>query len=202
MKLYYFPGACSLASHIALREAGLRFELVGVDKHTKIGSDGRDLNQINPKSCVPALVLDSGEVLTENAVVLQYIADRNPAANLAPLTGTMERYRLMEWLNFLSSELHKPFNPLFRPEVSDGAKEYARANLTARLDYLQRALPATAFVMGELFTVADAYLFTVLKWGNYVNIDIGHWPQLEAYVARIGARQHVREALRVEGLVQ
>src|ERR1700726_2271076 len=137
MKLYYLSAACSLASNIALREAGLKFELVKVDRRTKKAADGLDFNEVNPKGYVPALPLDNGEVLTENVAVLQYIADRNPAANLAPPAGTMERYRLMEWLSFINSEVHKGFSPLFSAQATDEVKQYARSGLTERLDYLQ-----------------------------------------------------------------
>jgi glutathione S-transferase len=200
MKLYYLSGACSLAANIALREAGLKFELVKVDRHTKKAADGLDFNEVNPKGYVPALTLDNGEVLTENVTVLQYIADRNPAAKLAPAAGTMERYRLMEWLSFINSELHKGFTPLFRQDAPQDTKQYARNNLTTRLDYLQRALGAKTFLMGEQFTVADAYLFTVLSWGEHVNLDIGKWPQVKRLVERVGARPHVIEARQAEGL--
>jgi glutathione S-transferase len=202
VKLYYIPAACSLASNIALREAGLKFELVRVDKHTKRAADGLDFNEVNPKSYVPALTLDNGEVLTENVTVLQYIADRNPAAKLAPPAGTLERYRLMEWLSFINSELHKSFAPLFRQDAPEDSKQYARNNLSVRFDYLQRVMGAKPFLMGEQYTVADPYLFTVLSWGGYTNIDLGKWPQLKRYVERIGARPHVIEALKTEGLVK
>ena len=198
MKLYYLTGACSLASNIALREAGLKFELVKVDRKTKKAADGLDFTEVNPKGYVPALTLDNGEVLTENVVVLQYIADRNPAAKLAPAAGTLERYRLMEWLSFINSEIHKSFSPLFRQDAPEGAKEYARKNITARLEYLQRALGSGNFVMGEQFTVADAYLFTVLGWGGHVGIDLGQWPQLKRFHERVGARPHVIAALQSE----
>jgi glutathione S-transferase len=198
MKLYYFAAACSLASNIVLREAGLEFQLVRIDKHTKKADDGRDFNEVNPKGYVPALRLDSGEVLTENVAVLQYIADRNPAAKLAPACGTMERYHLMEWLGFINSELHKSFVPLFRPEAPDGAKEFARTNLTLRLEYLHRALGSNTFLMGEQFTIADAYLFTVLSWGAYVKLDFSRWPQLARFVERVGKRPAVIEALQAE----
>jgi glutathione S-transferase len=202
MKLYYFAAACSQASNIALREAGLKFELVKVDRHTKKAADGLDFNEVNPKGYVPALTLDSGEVLTENVAVLQYIADRNPAAKLAPPAGTMERYRLMEWLSFINSEVHKNFSPMFRKDAPEGAKQYVRKILTTRLEYLQGALGSRSVLMGEQFTVADCYLFTVLSWGSYVNLDIGQWPQLKRYVERVGARPHVIEALKSEGLVK
>ena len=202
MKLYYFPAACSQASNIALREAGLKFELVKVDRHTKKAADGLDFNEVNPKGYVPALTLDSGEVLTENVTVLQYIADRNPAAKLAPAAGTMQRYRLMEWLSFINSEVHKAFSPLFRQDAPEDTKQYTRKNLVTRFDYLERALGTKAFLMGEQFTVADAYLFTVLSWGEHVNLDIGKWPQLKRYVERVGARPHVIAARKAEGLVK
>lgn len=202
MKLYFLTGACSLASNIALREAGLGFELVKVDRRTKRTADGLDFNEVNPKGYVPALRLDNGEVLTENVAVLQYIADRNPAAKLAPPAGTMERYRLMEWLSFISSEVHKQFTPLFRQEAPEGTKEYARKNLDARLGYLQRTIGSRTFVMGEQFTVADAYLYTVLSWGAHVDVDLGQWPELKRYVERIGQRPHVIEARKAEGLTR
>lgn len=202
MKLYYLSGACSLASNIALREAGLKFELVKVDRHTKKAADGLDFKEVNPKGYVPAITLDNGEVLTENVTVLQYIADRNPAAKLAPAFGTMERYRLMEWLSFINSEIHKTFSPLFRQDAADAVKEYARKALSGRLDYLQQAWGSRSFLMGEQFTVADAYLYTVLGWGAHVGIDIGQWPQLKRFHERVGARPHVIEALKSEGLAK
>jgi glutathione S-transferase len=200
MKLYYLRGACSLAANIALRDAGLKFELVKVDRKTKKAADGLDYNEVNPKGYVPALTLDNGEVLTENVTVLQYIADRNPAAKLAPAAGTMERYRLMEWLSFINSEIHKSFTPLFRQDAADEVKQYARKNLTGRFDYLQRALGSKQFLMGEQYTVADAYLFTVLGWARHVDIDLGNWPQLKRYFDGVAARPNVTEALRSEGL--
>jgi glutathione S-transferase len=200
MKLYYLTGACSLASSIALRDAGLKFELIKVDRKTRKAADGLDFNEVNPKGYVPALQLDNGEVLTENVAVLQYIADRNPAAKLAPAAGTMERYRLMEWLSFINSEIHKGFSPLFRQDASEDVKQYTRKNLTNRLDYLQRALGSKKFVMGEQYTVADPYLFTVLSWGEHVGIDLATWPQLKRYVDGIGTRANVIEARRAEGL--
>jgi glutathione S-transferase len=200
VKLYYMTGACSLASAISLLEAGLKFELVKVDRHTRKTADGLDFSDVNPKGYVPALRLDNGEVLTENVAVLQYIADRNPAAKLAPAAGTLERYRLVEWLGFISSEIHKSFTPLFRKDLPEDGKQYSRKNLTLRLDYLQRVITNRAFLMGEQFTVADAYLFTVLGWAKHVDVDIG--PQLERYVERIGARPHVIEAMKAEGLVK
>ncbi len=202
MKLYYMPSACSQASNIALREAGLAFELVKVDRHTKKAADGLDYNTVNPKGYVPALTLDNGETLTENVTVLQYIADQSPAAKLAPPAGTMERYRLMEWLSFINSEIHKSFGPLFRKDAPDDTKNYARQNITTRAAWsnVQRALGSKTFLMGEQFTVADAYLFVVLSWGARAGIDLAQWPQLQGLVARVGARPNVIEALKSEGL--
>jgi glutathione S-transferase len=199
MKLYITPGTCSTASNIALREAGIPFEIAKVDKRTK-RVDGVEFVTINPKGYVPALRLDNGQLLTENVVVLQYIADLNPAAKLAPPAGTMERYHLLEWLSFINSELHKSFSPLFSPEATEETKAYARNHLAKRLGYLEGALGDNKYLMGDQFTVADAYLFTVLGWGVYVGVDIG--PKLKGYVDRIRARPHVIEALTSEGLTR
>jgi glutathione S-transferase len=202
MKLYYFSGACSLASNIALREAGLKFELVKVDRRTRKTADGLDFDEVNPKGYVPALRLDDGEVLTENIAVLQYIADRSPATRLAPPSGTMERYHLVEWLAFVSTEIHKSFSPLFRDDAHAEVKQYARKHIASRLDYLDRAIGSRPFLMGEQFTVADAYLFTVLGWGRYVDVELARWPQLQRHHERVGARPHVIEALKSEGLLK
>lgn len=199
MRLYISPGACSMASNIALREAGIQFEVSKVDKRTK-RADGVDFATINPKGYVPALRLDDGQVLTENVVVLQYIADLNPAARLAPPAGTFERYRLQEWLSFINSELHKSFSPLFSSEATDDAKTYARNYLAKRLSYLEGALGDKQYLMGDQFTVADAYLFTVLGWGAHVGVEIG--PKLKSYVERVRARPHVIEAMTAEGLIR
>ncbi|MBV8877278.1 MAG: glutathione transferase GstA [Gammaproteobacteria bacterium] len=202
MKLYYFSGACSLASNIALREAGLNFELVKVDRRTRKTGDGLDYNEVNPKGYVPALRLGNGEVLTENIAVLQYIADQSPAAKLAPPAGTMDRYRLIEWLAFISTEIHKSFSPLFRDDAHAEVKQHARKHITARLGYLNGAMGSRSFVMGEQFTVADAYLFTVLGWGRYVDVQLAQWPHLQRHHERVGARPHVIEALKSEGLLK
>jgi glutathione S-transferase len=202
MKLYYLPGACSLASNIALREAGLKFDLVKVDRQTRRAADGLDFNEVNSKGYVPALTLDSGETLTENVAVLQYIADRNPAAKLAPAAGTMERYRLVEWLAFINSEIHKNFGPLLRKDAPEDTKTYARRNIATRAGWLNNNLGSRSFLMGEQFTVADAYLFVVLRWGARLDIDLAQWPQLQGLVARVGARAQVIEALKSEGLAK
>ncbi len=201
-KLYYSPGACSLSPHIALREAGLPFELVMASTKTKKLADGTDFNQINAKGYVPLLELDDGQRLSEGPVIVQYIADQVPASQLAPAAGTMERYRLMEWLNFITSELHKGFSPLFNPAMPEEAKALARAKLVERLTWVDGQLAGKTFLMGDTFTVADAYLFTVAGWGAYVGVDIKPLANLSAYVARIAARPAVQEALKAEGLLR
>ena len=197
MKLYIIPGACSLAVNIALREAGVRFELVRVDGASHKTEDGRDFLAVNPKGYVPALQFHDGQVLTENVAVLQYVADRNPEAALAPPAGTFERYRLMEWLSFINSEVHKGFSPLFSAEATDAVKTFARDRLLRRLDYLQDAVREPHLIGGR-FTVADAYLFTVLSWCPEVGLDLGRWPALANYHARIASRHHVRAAVQSE----
>ena len=198
MKLYFLPGACSQASNIALHEAGLKFELVKVDRQTKKAADGLDFNKVNPKGYVPALTLDSGETLTENICVLQYIADQKPASRLAPPAGTMERYRLIEWLAFISSEIHKNFSPLFRADAPEDTRQFVLGNLSKRLDYLQSALGSKTFLLGETFTVADCYLGVVLGWSAHVKLDLGKWPELKRYLDRIHARPSVVEARKAE----
>src|ERR1700748_39758 len=178
MKLFTRPGTCSLATDIALREAGVAFELVKVSRHTGKTFDGVDFTEINSKGYVPALVLDNGELLTENAALLPYIADLNPAAQLAPGNGTLERYRRTEWLAYLNSEVHKSFSPLFVPNASEDMKQYARANLTKRLAWVADQLGSKPYLMGEGFSVADAYLFVVLSWAGHVAVDLGTWPNL------------------------
>jgi glutathione S-transferase len=202
MKLYYLPGACSLTANIVLREAGVPFELVKVDRRSKRAADGKDYKEINPNGYVPALVLDDGTVLTENIAVLAYIADRNPAAGLAPPAGSLGRYKVLEWLSFIGTELHKSFSPLFRQDAPEEAKQYARGNLYARLDYAERALGANSWLVGGQFSVADAYLFVVLSWGAHVDVDLGRWPQLKRLHDRVAARPCTVEALRAEGLAK
>jgi glutathione S-transferase len=199
MKLYFTPGACSLAAHIALREAAIPFELVKTDIRSKKLPDGSDYLAVNPKGYVPALRLDSGELLTENVALLQYIADLNPSARLAPPAGTIDRYRLVEWLAFINSEVHKSFSPLFAP-VANEVKEYTRGKINQRLGWLNEALGTKKFLMGDQFTVADAYLFVLLNWGGHTNIDIGQWPNLKRLQDSIAARPRVGEALKAEGL--
>jgi len=198
MKLYFSPGACSLSPHIALREAGLSFDLEQVDLKTKKTKSGADFREINPKGYVPALQLDDGQVLTEGPAIVQYVADRKPESGLAPAAGTLARYRLQEWLNYISTELHKAFGPLFNPKTPAEQKEQIKEGLGARFDYLSKHLGNQPYLMGEAFTVADGYLFTVLRWTKMVEIDLTKWPVLAAYVARIGDRPAVHAALAAE----
>ena len=201
MKLYFATGACSLAPHIALREAGLPFTPVRVDLRAHKLEDGTDYHTINPKGYVPTLELDDGTRLTEAAVVLQYIADRVPGT-LAPAFGGLERYRFMEWLNFIATELHKGFGPLWKPDTPDAMKAIVKGNLTRRFEYLSATLAKRPFLTGERFTVADAYLFTVLNWSGMLGVDLAPFPVLTAYVARVAARPKVQEALQAEGLLK
>ena len=199
MKLYFSPGTCSFSPHIVLREAGLDIELVKVDLKTrKVVSDGSDFSAINPKGYVPVLELDNGERLTEGPAIVQYLADLKPAANLAPPAGSFERVRLQEWLGFINSELHKGFGPLFKPNTPAEYKDIARQNLSTRLGYVADQLAGRDFLTGERFTVADAYLYTVLGWGKWVGIDIAQWPMLLAYQERIAKRPSVAAALAAE----
>jgi glutathione S-transferase len=202
MKLYFSPGACSMSPHIALREAGLSFDLVKVDLGTKLTADGTDFMAINAKGYVPVLELDDGSVLTEGPAIVQYIADQAPASKLAPAAGTLERYRLMEWLNYITSEMHKSFSPLFNPKASAELKAMVREALAQRFDYLSTQLQGKSFLMGDTFTVADGYLFTVLGWTKPTHIDLEKWPVLSAYTKQISARPAVRAAMQAEGLVK
>jgi glutathione S-transferase len=199
MKLYYLKGACSLASYISLLEIGAKFDAAEIDRATKKTSDGQDFAQINSKGYAPALKLDNGQVLTENVAVLQYIADLKPEAKLAPPAGTLERSRLVEWLAFLNSEIHKNVSPLFGPNPEE-VKKFATANLTRRLDWLENQLGSRSYLMGEQFTVADAYLFVILGWFGHVGLDLGKWPKLQALRERVSKRPSVDQALRAEGL--
>jgi len=202
MKLYYLPGACSLASHIALREVGASFELDRLDNASKKTAAGDDFLAINPKGYVPALKLDGGEVLTEGAAILQYIADQNPKAGLAPGNGTLARTRLQEYLNFVATELHKSFSGLFNPNTSDIEKEAAKKKVALRLDLVEKWLAdGRSFLLGDTFSVADAYLFTVANWTGPTGIGLDRWPHVAAYQQRIAARASVQAALVAEGLV-
>lgn len=200
MKLYYAPGACSLAVHIALREAGHGFELDKVDLAGKTTADGEDYRHVNGKGYVPALRLDDGQVLTEAAVILQYLADLKPGANLAPAAGSLARYRLMEWLNFISSEIHKTLGALFNEHATAEWRADRIALFGRRADWLAGRLAGQPYLMGGGFSIADAYLYTVLRWCRLFQIDLAPWPVLLDYMARIAARPAVQAAMTAEGL--
>ncbi len=202
MKLYYSPGSCALAPHIVLLEAGHAFELEKVDIPNKKTASGADYWQINPKGYVPALQLDSGEVLTEVSTILQYLADLKPASGLVPAAGTMARYRLMEWLNFIATEVHKSLGALFNPQMTPEMKEVQKAYITRRLNALDQMMAGRTHLTGEAFSVADAYLFNVLRWCGYHKIDLAPWPNIQAFFARIGERPQVQAAMRAEGLIR
>jgi len=202
MKLYYSPGACSLSPHIVLRESGLAFEPVLASTKTHKLQDGTDYYGINPKGYVPLLELDSGERLSEGPVIVQYIADQVPAKNLAPAAGTMARYRLQEWLNFITSELHKGFSPLFNPAVPEDARPVFRKKLVERFTWVDGQLAGRSYLMGDEFSVADAYLFTVASWAPHVGVDITGLANLSAFSARMFARPAVQAAMKAEGLLK
>lgn len=202
MKLYFAPGACSLSPHIALREAGLPFDLEQVDLRAKKLKNGADYYQINPKGQVPLLALDDGELLTEGPAIVQYIADKAPASGLIAPAGSKERYRAQEWLNFIASELHKNFSPLFRPNTPDDYKPIAKDNLANRFAYVDKHLSTRPYLIGDGFTVADGYLFTMLKWAKFQSIDLKASPNLLQFMQRVGERPKVQEALRAEGLLE
>jgi glutathione S-transferase len=199
MKLYYTPGACSLAPHIALLEAGLKFSLARVDLRSKTLEDGSDFLRINRGGAVPALDLGEGEILTENAVILQYVSELAPAAGLLPASG-LERYRVLEWIGFVATELHKGFGPLFNPQAPEESKGEARDKIGAKLSQVQARLGNEEFLRGRQFTAADAYLFTILRWTDQMGIALSAWPLLDKYRARVSTRPHVQEALKAEGL--
>ena len=202
MKLYFAPGACSLSPHIVLREAGARFELEQVNNAEKKTKSGEDYWKVNPKGQVPVLMLDSGEKLTEGPVIVQYIADQTPSSGLAPAMGSMDRYRVQEWLNFTTSELHKQFSPLFAANTPADYKSIVRERIAKRFDWLAGELAGRDYLMGTTFTVADAYLFVILNWTRFAGVDLDRWPVLAAYHARVAARPKVREAMVAEGLVK
>ena len=200
MRLYFTPGACSLAPHIALREAGLDFELEQVDLQAKRTKSGADYTEVNPKGYVPALRLEDGQVLTEAATVLQYVADRKPEAGLAPAPGSIERYRLQEWLNFIATELHKGFSPLWKPDTPEAYKTVVKDNLAKRFSHLDQRLAGNQYLVNDRFTVADAYAFVIANWAKHFGIDLAPWPNLAAHRDRVAARPKVQEALKAEGL--
>jgi glutathione S-transferase len=201
MKLYYSPGACSLSPHIVTRELGLPVQLQKVSTKDKTMEGGGDYWQVNGKGYVPALELDNGEVLTEGPAIVQYLADQKPESGLAPKAGSLERYRLQEWLNFTTSEIHKQFSPLFRPTTPEEYKTIAKQNLANRFAWLDKQLAGKEYLLGRHFTVADAYLFTVLRWTQPMKMDLSAWPNLGAYLERVGKRPKVKEAMQEEGLI-
>ena len=202
MKLYYSPGACSMAVHIVARETGVPVELVKVDIPNKKTERGDDYWKVNPKGYVPALELDSGDVLTEVGVICQYLADKMPEAGLAPELGTLARYHLMEWLNFVATEVHKQIGALFNPKMTPEMKAVQLGVIERRLDALEKMLGGKDYLMGERFSVADAYLFTVLNWTKIHKIDMAKWPKLSSFMTRVGGRPKVHEAMRKEGLLK
>jgi len=201
MKLYYTPGACSLAPHIALREVGLNFELEKVDLASKQTEDGGDFTKVNPKGYVPALRLDNGDILTEVAVLLQYIADENPNSQLAPKFGSIARYRLMEWLSFIATEVHKTLGALFNPSITPEWKNSQIATFGKRCDILVEQIDDKPYLLGEQFSIADAYLFTVLGWARFHKVDMSKWPTLTDYMGRVAKRPAVVKAMQMEGLI-
>ena len=202
MKLYYSNGACSMAPHIVLREAGLPFDLVRASTKTHKLDDGTDFYTINDKGSVPVLELDSGERLTEGPAIVQYLADQVPAMNLAPANGTLARYRLQEWLNFITSELHKSYAPLFRPTTPEEYKVIAKEGLTTKYALVDKWLTGKNYTMGDAFSVADAYLFTVTSWAAHVGLDLSQFKNVGAFMARMSARPSVQETLVAEGLIK
>jgi glutathione S-transferase len=202
MKLFYSRGTCSLAAHIVLHEAALQADLQKVDIKAKLLEGGGDFTQVNPKGYVPVLQLDNGEFLTENGVILQYLADLKPQSGLAPAAGTLARYRLMEWLSFISSELHKGYSPLFAPTTPQDYKAIVKDKLAQRLGYVDQKLSGKQYLMGDTFTVADAYLFVVVNWSRAMHVDLTAFPNLQAFQQRVVHRPAVQAAMKVEGLVK
>lgn len=200
MKLFYKPGACSLASHIALREAGKEIALISVDLMKKRLEDGEDFFAINPKGQVPALLLDDNTLITEGVAIMQYVADNAPQSQLLPAVGTLPRYKALEWLNYIATELHKGFTPLFRPDTPEEYKPTVRAQLEKKLHYVNDALSGNGWISGEHFTIADGYLFTVLRWAHAVKLDMSGFGNIEAYMSRVAARPAVAAALSAEGI--
>ena len=202
MKLYYSPGACSLSPHIVLHEAGLHFELEKVNLGTKKTASGADYNAINPKGYVPALEMNNGQLLTEGAAIVQYIADLAPKNKLAPPAGTLERYRLQEWLNYIATEIHKGFGPLFNPHTPEETKIAAKERLARRIGFVAEHLADKDYILGKTFSVADAYLFTLLRWSDMLHFDLSPWPVLKNYQDRVAARPAVKAAMKAEELIE
>lgn len=201
MKLYYSPGVCSLSPHIVACEAELPLELIKVDLQTKLTEAGDDFRELNPNGYVPVLILDDGHRLTEVPAIVQYLADSAPDKQLAPQAGTFERYQLQQWLNFISTEIHKSFSPLFDPTAPQAMKDWAMERLIARLTSAAEHLSEHPYLLGKVFSVADVYLFVTLGWGRYVDLDISRWAALTRYFDKISERPAVQKALQEEGLI-
>jgi glutathione S-transferase len=202
MKLYYAPGACSLAPHIVAREAGLSPDLEKVDLANRTTASGRSFLEVNPKGYVPALQVQDGTVMTEVSALIQYLADQAPQAGLIPAVGTPERYKVLEWIGFISTEIHKGFGPLWNPTTPDAVKQATKEKLFQRFAYLDQQLDGRSYLTGERFTVADAYLFVVVNWTNFHGLSLGDYPNLAAFMERVAARPKVQEALQAEGLLE
>jgi glutathione S-transferase len=200
VKLFYSPGACSLSPHIVLREVGLPYKLERVDLKTHTTAGGADFYGINGKGSVPVLQLDDGRILTEGPAIVQYLADRKPDAKIAPPAGTFERSELQEWLNYISTEVHKLLGLLFNPKLPADFRLVVLDNASKRFDFLAKRLAGRQYLLGDTFSVADAYLYTMLRWTHLFKIDLGKWPVLQDYMARVAARPAVKEALNEEGL--
>ena len=201
MKLSYAPGVCSLSPHIVLEEAGLKHTLVKTDIRAKTVEGGSDYKKTNPLGYVPALELDDGTILTEGPAIVQYIADKVPEKKLAPANGTLERYKMQGWLNFVSSEMHKGFSPLFNPAMPEEGKKIARERLIARIEHVNKHLAGRDYLMGQSFSLPDAYLFTVLRWTVPTKIDLAPFPHIQAFMKRMEARPAVKAAMKSEGLL-
>ena len=201
MKLYYAPGACSLAPHIVAREAGLSPDLEKVDLANRTTASGRSFLEVNPKGYVPALQVQDGTVMTEVSALIQYLADQAPQAGLIPAVGTPERYKVLEWIGFISTEIHKGFGPLWNATTPDAVKQATKEKLFQRFAYLDQQLDGRSYLTGERFTVADAYLFVVVNWTNFHGLSLGDYPNLAAFMERVAARPKVQEALQAEGLL-
>ena len=202
MKLYYSPGSCSLASHVALLASEIKFEVEQVDTKAKKTKSGKDYSKINSKGYVPCLETNDGHFLTEGAVILQYIADQAPDKKLLPKSGTWDRYRAQEWLNFIATEIHKNYSPLWNKDLPEATKKAAIERLTNRIDWLSQQLKPGQFLMGSHFTVCDAYLFTVLNWSRSVKFDLTKWPNLMGYVEKVTNLPAVHSAMKAEGLTK
>jgi glutathione S-transferase len=202
MKLYFAPGACSLSPHIVASEAGEKVELIQVDLQKKQTKDGKDFTQINPKGQVPVLQTDDGKTLTEGPVIVQYIGDKVPGSKLVPAAGSVDRYKAQEWLNFISTEVHKSFGPMFRPTTPDAYKQISKDNIGNKFKYVDGHLAGKQYLMGDTFTAPDAYLYVMTRWAKRMEMDMNQWPNLKAFNERVEARPKVQEALKAEGLLQ